>query len=120
MKIIENWLKSRNNLLGDNAQMEIISSDNMTVCRFYIKNPVELNWHKHEHEQITIVNEGELKVEFNNTIKVMKAGDAVIIPGNVMHKADITKTPFRSYDIFSPVRQDFIDNISVITNDRLE
>ena len=34
--MVEHWTKSRNELLGDNADMELISSDNMTVCKFNI------------------------------------------------------------------------------------
>lgn len=109
--MVEHWTKSRNELLGDNADMELISSENITVCKFNIKNPVELGRHVHEHEQITIVHDGEMIIEYSGIVKEMRAGDVCIIPGNVPHRASITKTPFRSFDIFNPARKDFIDNM---------
>ena len=109
--MVEHWTKSRNELLGDNADMELISSDNMTVCKFNIKNPVELGCHVHEHEKITIVSGGEMIIEYNGIAKEMRAGDVCIIPGNVPHKASITKAPFQSFDIFTPARKDFIGNM---------
>lgn len=116
--MVEHWTKSRNELLGSNADMELVSSDNMTVCKFNIKDPVELGCHVHEHEQITIVHNGEMIIEYGGSVKVMRAGDVCIIPGNVSHKASITKTPFQSFDIFNPIRKDFIDNIELTENSR--
>ncbi len=110
--MIEEWTKVKNELIGKDAEMELVSSDNISVCRFEFTKPTHLKVHQHENEQITYVLEGEIIIEFGGRRKLCKPGDVCIIPGNIPHSAEINKIPFRSLDIFSPVRTDFINRIT--------
>lgn len=109
--MVEEWTKVKNDLLGDCAEMELITTDNTTVCKFYFKEKEELASHSHSNEQITIVQEGQIEMEFLGKKKVLSKDDVCIIPSNVIHSGKILEVPFRSYDIFSPIRNDFLDKI---------
>lgn len=104
----EDWICRENKLLGDKAKMELVNGDNVMVCRFLFDKEMKLAPHKHVHEQITVVLEGEMCIIYDDGDRVMKAGDVCVIPSDVEHTVHITKVPFRSMDIFSPIREDFL------------
>lgn len=108
---IENWVKVENEIIGENADMSIISSENITVSKFEFREAAVLPGHSHVHEQVTVVVEGEMTIKYGTIEKKMAAGDACIIPSNIEHSANISKVPFKSYDIFYPIREDFIKKI---------
>ena len=110
--IIDNWVDSYNEILGDNCDMKLVSSENITVCHFDIKENVDLASHKHDHEQITVVLEGTMVIQYGEVTRTLEKGDVCVIPGGVPHEAKIVKTPFKSLDIFNPIREDFIENIT--------
>ena len=107
----DHWTKVPNQNIGEHADMFVISSENVTVSKFEFREPTNLSAHYHSNEQTTIVIEGEMRIQYGTEKKIMRAGDVCIIPSNVIHSAQILKVPFRSYDIFYPVRADFIQSI---------
>lgn len=62
--------------------------------------------HSHPHEQSTFVLEGELEFELGGEIRLVRAGELVIIPGGVEHFVTVGPMPTRVLDTFSPVRED--------------
>ena len=65
--------------------------------------------HQHHHIQITHIESGMFEVEIGGEKKLLKAGDAFFIPSNVLHGA-VCLEPGVLIDVFSPMREDFIDN----------
>lgn len=65
--------------------------------------------HQHPHSQITHVESGVFEVEIGEEKKVLTAGDAFYIPPNMMHGAVCIEAGVL-IDVFSPMREDFIDN----------
>lgn len=104
------WKTIENPLLKDCGKMSVISSQSVTVGKAEIQKTMEMKAHHHPQEQVTVVIEGEMEVEYEERRKTVGAGEACIIPGDVEHKVWITKTPFRSFDIFTPIKTDFIEN----------
>lgn len=62
--------------------------------------------HRHPHEQITCVVEGELSMEVEGRTYVLGAGDSLLFPGNVEHGATALKRTL-VVDTFSPPREDY-------------
>jgi len=62
--------------------------------------------HRHPHEQITYVVEGELSMEAEGLTYVLRAGDSLLFPGNVEHGATALKRTL-VIDTFSPPREDY-------------
>lgn len=62
--------------------------------------------HRHPHEQITYVVEGELSMEVEGQTHVLRAGASLLFPPNVEHGATaLTRTIV--LDTFSPPREDY-------------
>jgi len=47
--------------------------------------------HRHLHEQISFVVEGEIEESVEGKTKVLKAGDVVAVPSNVLHSSRALK-----------------------------
>ncbi len=63
--------------------------------------------HSHPHEQAGVLLEGTLKLTIENDARIVHPGDAYIIPGNVMHRAEPVDGSCRVLDIFSPIREEY-------------
>jgi quercetin dioxygenase-like cupin family protein len=66
----------------------------------------EVPTHQHEHEQMGIGMSGEFELTIDGETRVVKAGDAYLIPGNIPHSAK-SLTRARALDVFHPIREDY-------------
>jgi quercetin dioxygenase-like cupin family protein len=66
--------------------------------------------HRHHHSQISIVESGKFEVEIGTEKKILSEGDAFYAPPYVMHGAVCLEAGVL-IDVFSPVREDFIQPI---------
>lgn len=64
--------------------------------------------HEHYHSQVTYVVSGEFRLTIGDETKTVKGGDAFYIPPHVMHGAVCT-VPGVLIDVFSPIREDFME-----------
>lgn len=64
--------------------------------------------HQHHHTQITHIESGSFEIEIDGIKKVLKAGDGFHVPPNALHGAVCLEAGIL-IDVFSPMRQDFID-----------
>ena len=65
--------------------------------------------HSHPHEQAGLVLEGKLRFRIGEEEQLMEPGDAFIVPGNVVHSGEVVAGPAKVLDIFSPVREDYLE-----------
>lgn len=63
--------------------------------------------HKHPHEQMGLVLSGKLKHIIANESRLLKEGDAYLVPSGVEHGAENLESETRVLDIFSPPRDDY-------------
>jgi quercetin dioxygenase-like cupin family protein len=63
--------------------------------------------HSHPHEQAGTVISGELELTIDGETRLIRPGDAFIIPGGVEHGARTGDIPAKVMDVFSPVREDY-------------
>ena len=68
--------------------------------------------HHHFHTQATYVAEGKFEFEIDGVKQVVNAGDGVYIQPNLVHSA-VCLEPGILIDVFSPVREDFLDGSGV-------
>lgn len=65
--------------------------------------------HSHPHEQLLFVGEGLIEVTVRGESELMSVGDVAVIPSNAEHAVRVLSAGGAVvYDIFSPVREDFI------------
>ena len=68
--------------------------------------------HEHPHEQAGMVLEGQMELLLGNEKRVLKKGEAYIIPGGTRHAARSIGGPCRALDIFSPIREDYARGVN--------
>jgi quercetin dioxygenase-like cupin family protein len=62
--------------------------------------------HRHPHEQITYIVEGELSMDVEGRTYVLRAGDSLLFPADVEHGATALQHTL-VIDTFSPPREDY-------------
>jgi len=64
--------------------------------------------HKHRHEQITYVLFGQLKFNLAGKVKILRAGQGVVVPAHKIHSAQVLNQPAQALDAWYPIRKDYI------------
>lgn len=80
--------------------------ERMTLGLVEIEAGSSLAEHKHPHEQITYIIEGQLDMIIGGESYSLTAGMCQVIPSNTLHSA-IAATKVALIDVFNPVRQDY-------------
>jgi quercetin dioxygenase-like cupin family protein len=65
--------------------------------------------HWHDEEQITFVIDGELEFEVGDEKRIIRRGEAIVIPPNVPHAARTYDKTCFEVDVFHPPRQGVLD-----------
>ena len=80
--------------------------ENLTFGYVVIKPDTAVPEHRHVHEQITYIVDGELDMTIGGQLYPLKAGMYHVIPSNTPHSG-FTKTGCVAIDVFSPAREDY-------------
>jgi len=100
-------------VLGGGVSRKILGWDNqimMVIVKF--EKGAEGLAHQHFHTQTTYCAEGRFEFSIGKEKQIIKAGDGVYIPPNIIHGA-ICLEEGSLIDVFSPVREDFISGEAV-------
>ena len=81
--------------------------DSLMIVKVDFETGAVGSLHHHYHSQISHVEKGVFEVQINGNKKILKAGDAFIVPPNVVHGAVCLEAGVL-IDVFSPMREDFI------------
>ena len=95
----------------DHLDRRIITGERMMLTHVYLKKGCIVPKHFHENEQLTYVLEGALHFwlgEDQKDERVIRAGEVLVIPSNLPHKAEALEDTL-DVDVFSPPRQDWLD-----------
>jgi quercetin dioxygenase-like cupin family protein len=79
--------------------------------RFEPQTEAPLHWH--EEEQISFVLEGELEFEVGGETRLLRRGDAVVIPPNVPHAARTYEGSCLEVDVFHPPRKGLLEAMGI-------
>ena len=63
--------------------------------------------HSHPHEQTGIMMQGEFEMTIGGETRVLRPGDAYVIPGGIEHGVRGSDGWALALDIFSPPREDY-------------
>ncbi|UJH66538.1 cupin domain-containing protein [Allomuricauda sp. SCSIO 65647] len=86
---------------------KLVHSKSMSWAFWTVEKGAEVPEHRHVHEQIMHVVEGEFEFTLDGKTKVYTPGDVVVIPSNITHSGKAL-TPCKLMDVFSPVREEYI------------
>jgi quercetin dioxygenase-like cupin family protein len=94
----------------DLLERRLITAEKMMLAHVYLEKGCIVPQHSHENEQISYILQGSLRFWIGEEEKeiVVNAGEVLVIPSNVLHKAEALEDTL-DVDIFSPPRQDWLD-----------
>lgn len=64
--------------------------------------------HSHPHEQVGMVIEGQAHFFVGDEDRVLGPGDMYRIPGGVEHRVVALDNICKAFDIFTPIREDYL------------
>jgi quercetin dioxygenase-like cupin family protein len=105
------WDSMKKERVSDMLERRLITGDRMMLAHVYLKKGCIVPKHSHENEQLTYILEGALKFwigEDGVREITVRAGEVLLIPSNVPHKAEALEETL-DIDVFSPPRQDWLD-----------
>ena len=85
-----------------------ISSERITLARFFLKKGCLVQSHSHENEQLTTVVSGALRLNLAGEEVVVRAGETLCIPPHTPHSAEAVED-CDVLDAFAPVRSDWVE-----------
>ena len=85
---------------------KFIHTEKLTIAFWEIQQESILPLHSHPHEQVTIVQGGELELTIDEETRILKKGQVATLPSNSLHSGRAV-TDCQVLDIFTPVREDY-------------
>jgi quercetin dioxygenase-like cupin family protein len=86
-----------------------VLGENLMVTFVRFEPHTEAPRHWHDEEQMTIVLEGELEFEVGDETRLVRPGEAIVIPPNVPHAARTHDGSCLEMDVFHPPRRGLLD-----------
>jgi quercetin dioxygenase-like cupin family protein len=105
------WEDMPKERVSDLLQRRLITGERMMLAHVYLDKGCVVPKHSHDNEQLTYILEGALHFwlgEDGEREVVVRAGEVLVIPANLPHKAEALEDTL-DVDIFSPPRQDWLD-----------
>jgi quercetin dioxygenase-like cupin family protein len=105
------WDELPRETLSPTVDRRMITGDRLMIAHVYMKQGNIVPAHAHENEQLTYILEGALRFligEDSPEEVVVRAGEVLHIPSNVVHSAEALEDTL-DVDVFDPPRQDWLD-----------
>ena len=93
--------------LSDRITRQMLNGEDATLARILLSRGAVVPRHSHRSEQFSLILSGALKFIFDDSEFVLHAGEIVLIPANVPHKAEALEDTV-DIDFFAPRREDWI------------
>jgi len=103
-----NWSSIPKETVAPGIERQMIHGERVMVCRLRFAPGTVAAPHEHRHEQLTIVEQGRARFVVGDRERVAEKGDVLLFPGGFWHGATILDEETVLIDIFSPIREDFL------------
>jgi len=101
-------------LVPGNVSAHLISGKRATAMfATFVPNGVG-PLHRHEHEQIMIIAEGEGELVCGGKRYPVKKGDVTVFASNQEHGTYASAKGLKTIEIFIPVRQEYMDKLAAV------
>jgi quercetin dioxygenase-like cupin family protein len=104
---ISNWNQIPVEQMNELVTRQALHTDTMTICRLHLKKGAIVPRHSHPNEQVTTVEAGSLRFNFDDAEIVVGLGESLQIPGGAPHAVEALEDAI-ALDLFSPPRADWI------------
>ncbi len=104
-----NWDSIPFENVGEGIERQMVVGEHLMICRLRFAPNTVTPAHEHPHEQMTIVEKGRVLFTLGDDEKVVGPGDVLHFPSNFWHGATMLGEEVILIDIFSPIREDFLN-----------
>ena len=104
-----NWDDVPANELAPGIRIRAPYGENLMISRLEMEEGAVVPRHHHPHEQGGILLEGRMELTIGDEVRTVEKGEAYLIPPNVPHRAVAIEGFCLALDIFTPVREDYVD-----------
>ena len=91
-------------------ERQMVVGEHLMICRFRFAPLLVTPEHTHPHEQMSMVVSGRVKFFVEGAVRIALPGDVLHFPSNCLHGATMLDEEVVLIDIFTPVREDFLEN----------
>jgi len=103
------WAELPVERVAEGIERQMVWGERLMVCRLRFAPRVITAVHAHPHEQITLVERGRVRFVVDGHDRVAVPGDVLRFPPNLPHGATMLDEEVVLVDVFSPIREDFLD-----------
>lgn len=106
---VKNWKDIEGKEFHKTAIRQVFSGDKIMLVRNTINPGFPPFLHRHPHDQILTILEGNCEVLVGEKTFKMGPGDMLHVPANIDHDLRVIgDKPVINLDIFSPIREDYL------------
>ena len=91
-----------------------VVGDRLMANFVFFEPHTEAPLHWHDEEQISFVVDGEFEFEVAGEKRVLRRGQAVVIPPNVPHAARTYESSCLEVDVFHPPRRGLLESMGLV------
>ena len=94
---------------SEGIERQMVVGGRMMICRFRFAPYLVTPEHSHPHEQMSLVVSGRVRFFIEGEERIAVPGDVLHFPPDCWHGATMMEEEVVLIDIFSPVREDFLN-----------
>ncbi|HEV7473075.1 MAG TPA: cupin domain-containing protein [Pyrinomonadaceae bacterium] len=94
---------------GPGIERQMVVGERVMICRFRFAPLLVTPEHTHPHEQMSLVVSGRVRFFVEGVERIASPGDVLHFPSNCLHGATMMDEEVVLIDIFTPVREDFLE-----------
>jgi quercetin dioxygenase-like cupin family protein len=94
---------------AEGIERQMVVGDRLMICRFRFTPFLVTPEHTHPHEQTSMVISGRVRFFVEGVERIAMPGDVLHFPSNCLHGATMMDEEVVLIDIFTPVREDFLE-----------
>jgi quercetin dioxygenase-like cupin family protein len=94
------------------CRMRTPFGENLMLSYLEMDDSAEIPLHNHPHEQGGILLKGKMELTIGEETRTFEPGAMYLIPPNVPHRAVAVDGPAVVLDVFSPVREDYVELVN--------
>jgi quercetin dioxygenase-like cupin family protein len=93
---------------AEGIERQMMVGQELMICRFRFAPYLVTPEHTHPHEQMSMVISGRVRFFVEGEERVALPGDVLHFPSNSLHGATMMDEEVVIIDIFTPLREDFL------------
>jgi quercetin dioxygenase-like cupin family protein len=105
--IIHDWSSIAREQLNPHVIRQAVHTDRMTIAHLHLTRGAVVPRHQHTNEQVTVLERGRLRFEFDDGSQILEGGQMLQIPSDVPHLVEALEDSL-ALDLFAPPREDWI------------